>query len=555
MGEIIFKIINVLGGLGLFLLGMKLMGEGLELAAGSKLRTLLEKITSKKFIAMLVGLLVTGVIQSSSATDAMVVGFVNAGLMDIYQSIGILFGSKIGTTVTSLLLSFDIKAFVPLFAFAGAIIITFAKKNNHRYYGQIAAGFGILFMGMSLMSANFDFLKESKLFADTVSTMTNPFLGLLVGMVFTGIIQSSSASVGILMALGMSGVVTVDQCIYIIFGMNVGACVPVFLSAAGANRESKQVALANFFISFFAALLLSFVCMGMDASGIGLPKLVASVPFLSGSTAAQISAVHITFNIALTIIFLPFSNFIIKFTKFLLPDKSDEDDEITVFLDSRILTTPPVAVQQTEKECARLAGLARDSFDLAMEALLDGDAKAFAKIEENEKTVDKLTHGITKYIVKINGLDIMDYDRKVIGAMYNAIQDLERIGDRSENICESAQKIINGEAPLSDEAKKELRTLCAVVRQILDDSFYMFSNQSKDPNLTEAVLQAEDQIDEYCELFRQNHIRRLSKGECNAEAGAVFIELLTNLERVGDHAVTVAFCIPYKHHTALPQQV
>lgn len=555
MGEIIFKIINVLGGLGLFLLGMKLMGEGLELAAGSKLRTLLEKITSKKFIAMLVGLLVTGVIQSSSATDAMVVGFVNAGLMDIYQSIGILFGSKIGTTVTSLLLSFDIKAFVPLFAFAGAIIITFAKKNNHRYYGQIAAGFGILFMGMSLMSANFDFLKESKLFADTVSTMTNPFLGLLVGMVFTGIIQSSSASVGILMALGMSGVVTVDQCIYIIFGMNVGACAPVFLSAAGANRESKQVALANFFISFFAALLLSFVCMGMDASGIGLPKLVASVPFLSGSTAAQISAVHITFNIALTIILLPFSNFIIKFTKFLLPDKSDEDDEITVFLDSRILTTPPVAVQQTEKECARLAGLARDSFDLAMDALLDGDAKAFAKIEENEKTVDKLTHGITKYIVKINGLDIMDYDRKVIGAMYNAIQDLERIGDRSENICESAQKIINGEAPLSDEAKKELRTLCEVVRQILDDSFYMFSNQSKDPNLTEAVLQAEDQIDEYCELFRQNHIRRLSKGECNAEAGAVFIELLTNLERVGDHAVTVAFCIPYKHHTALPQQV
>lgn len=554
MGEIIFKIINVLGGLGLFLLGMKLMGEGLELAAGSKLRTLLEKITSKKFIAMLVGLLVTGVIQSSSATDAMVVGFVNAGLMDIYQSIGILFGSKIGTTATSLLLSFDIKAIVPIFAFAGACVITFAKKNNYRYYGQIAAGFGILFMGMTMMSDNFDFLKESDIFANTVSTLANPFLGLFVGMIFTGIIQSSSASVGILMALGMSGVVDLDQCIYIIFGMNVGACVPVFLSAAGANRESKQVALSNFLTSLLAALLFSFVVLGMDVAGAPLAGLVKSVPFLRGSTAAQISAVHIAFNVARTIIFLPLSNLIIKLTKLILPDKSDEDDEITVFLDSRILTTPPVAVQQTEKECARLAGLARDSFDLAMEALLDGDTKAFAKIEENEKTVDKLTHGITKYIVKINGLDIIDYDRKVMGAMYNAIQDLERIGDRSENIAEEADKIIKGEATFSDKALKELRTLCEVVSQILDDSFYMFTNQSKDPNLTEAVLQAEDQIDEYTELFRQNHVARLSKGECNAEAGAVFIELLTNLERIGDHAVTVAFCIPYKNQSAVPQQ-
>lgn len=554
MGEIIFKIINVLGGLGLFLLGMKLMGEGLELAAGSKLRTLLEKITSKKFIAMLVGVLVTAVIQSSSATDAMVVGFVNAGLMDIYQSIGILFGSKIGTTATSLLLSFDIKAIVPIFAFAGACVITFAKKNNYRYYGQIAAGFGILFMGMTMMSDNFDFLKESDIFANTVSTLANPFLGLFVGMIFTGIIQSSSASVGILMALGMSGVVDLDQCIYIIFGMNVGACVPVFLSAAGANRESKQVALSNFLTSLLAALLFSFVVLGMDVAGAPLAGLVKSVPFLKGSTAAQISAVHIAFNVARTIIFLPLSNLIIKLTKLILPDKSDEDDEITVYLDSRILTTPPVAVQQTEKECARLAGLARDSFDLAMEALLDGDAKAFAKIEENEKTVDKLTHGITKYIVKINGLDIIDYDRKVMGAMYNAIQDLERIGDRSENIAEEADKIIKGEATFSDKALKELRTLCEVVSRILDDSFYMFTNQSKDPNLTEAVLQAEDQIDEYTELFRQNHVARLSKGECNAEAGAVFIELLTNLERIGDHAVTVAFCIPYKNQSAVPQQ-
>ncbi len=546
----IFSVISVLGGLGLFLMGMKLMGEGLELAAGSKLRTLLEKITSNKFIAMLVGLLVTAVIQSSSATDAMVVGFVNAGLMDIYQSVGILFGSKIGTTATSLLLSIDIKAIVPIFTFAGAAVITFAKKNNYKYYGQIAAGFGILFQGMSLMSDNFGFLKESEVFKNMVVGMSNPLLGLLVGMIFTGIIQSSSASVGILMALGMGGVVNLDNCIYIIFGMNVGACMPVFLSAAGANRESKQVAFCNFLTSFLAALLLTGVWWGLDLTSASPTKLFESL--LTGNTAAQISAVHITFNVARTIIFLPFSGLLIKLTKLIIRDKEEKEDEITVYLDPRILTTPPMAVQQTEKECARLAGLARASFDMALEAVLNGDKKAIERVYENEKLVDKLTNGITKYIVKINGLDIIDYDRKVMGAMYNAIQDLERIGDRSENMCEAAQKLINGEATLTPDAKKELQTLCETVRKILEDSFYMFTNQSKDPELTEAVLATEDQIDEYCELFRQNHIRRLSRGECSAEAGTIFIELLTNLERVGDHAVTVAFCIPYKHGASQP---
>lgn len=548
----IFSVISVLGGLGLFLMGMKLMGEGLELAAGSKLRTLLEKITSNKFIAMLVGLLVTAVIQSSSATDAMVVGFVNAGLMNIYQSIGILFGSKIGTTATSLLLSIDIKAIVPIFAFAGAAVITFAKKNNYKYYGQIAAGFGILFMGMSMMSENFGFLKESAVFGNMISGMSNPVLGLLAGMIFTGIIQSSSASVGILMALGMSGVVELSDCVYIIFGMNVGACMPVFLSAAGANRESKQVALSNFLTSFLAALFVTGIVLALDMTPYSVTHICETIPFLKGNTAAQISAVHIAFNVIRTVVFLPLSTPIIKLTKLIMPDKNEEEEEITVYLDSRILTTPPMAVQQTEKECARLASLARASFDMAMEAVVNGDAKAIERVYENEKVVDKLTHGITKYIVKINGLDIIDYDRKVMGAMYNAIQDLERIGDRSENMCEAAQKMIKGEVVLTEEAKKELRILCETVQQILEDSFYMFTHQSKDPALTESVLQAEDQIDEYCELFRQHHIERLSKGVCSAEAGTVFIELLTNLERVGDHAVTVAFCIPYKHGAPRP---
>ncbi len=546
----VYDIIGVLGGLGLFLFGMKFMGEGLELAAGAKLRVLLEKITSKRFIAMLVGVMVTAVIQSSAATDAMVIGFVNAGLMDLSQSTGILFGSKIGTTATSLLLSINIKDIVPIFTFVGVAVIVFVKKNNYRYYAQIAAGFGILFMGMSFMSDSF---KDShELLRSIFSSISSPLLGFVLGLLITAIMQSSSATVGILMALGMSGAISLEHCVYIIYGMNVGACMPVFLSAAGANRQAKQAAMFNFIMCLIGAVILMGVTILINPTTFS--EIFSHIPGLRHNVPGQISAVHIVFNIIRTLMMMPFTGLLIKLTKLIIPDKAEEDEDgVTVYLDSRILTAPPFAVQQTEKECARLAELAKKSFELSLDACLNKNAKAIQKVEENEVVVDKLTNSITKYIVKINGLDIMDYDRKVMGAMYNAIQDLERIGDRSENICDSAKEIISGDVTFSDKALKELRTLFETVQQILDDSFYMFANQSKDPNLIEAVMKAEDQIDEYCDLFRQNHIKRLETGECSAEAGIVFIELLTNLERVGDHAVTVAFCIPYKHPQALQQ--
>ena len=478
----------------------------------------------------------------------MVIGFINAGLMDLGQSTGILFGSKIGTTATSLLLSINIKEIVPIFTFVGVAVIVFVKKNNYRYYAQIAAGFGILFMGMSFMSDSFK--NSHELLRGIFSSISSPMLGFVLGLLITAIMQSSSATVGILMALGMSGAISLEHCIYIIYGMNVGACMPVFLSSAGANRQAKQAAMFNFLMCLIGALILMGVTVLIKPTTFS--ELFSQIPGLRHNVPGQISTVHIVFNIVRTLMLMPFTGLLIKLTKLIIPDKEEKEEEITVYLDSRILTTPPMAVQQTEKECARLASLARASFDMSLEALLNGDKKAIDRVAENEKVVDKLTNGITKYIVKINGLDIVDYDRKVMGAMYNAIQDLERIGDRSENICDSARQLINGEANLTGTALKELKVLCETVQQILEDSLYMFTHQSKDPNLTEAVLQAEDQIDEYCELFRQHHIERLSKGECSAEAGTIFIELLTNLERVGDHAVTVAFCIPYRHGAQQP---
>lgn len=543
--SIMLKVIMVLGGLGLFLIGMKYMGEGLELAAGSKLRKMLQKITSNKFIAMIVGLLVTAVIQSSSATDAMVVGFVNAGLMDIYQSIGILFGSKIGTTATSLLLSIDIKSFVPIFTFAGAAVITFAKKNNYRYYGQIAAGFGILFMGMDLMSQNFDFLKNSQFFAHTVSTLSNPIFGLLVGMIFTGIIQSSSASVGILMALGMGGVVNLSDCIYIIFGMNVGACMPVFLSAAGANRESKQVALSNFLTSLFAALLISGMVMVMEVTPYPVAGIVQSIPFLKNNTAAQISAVHIIFNVLRTIIFLPLSNPIIKFTKLILPDHSEEREKMeTVYLDTRILTTPPMAVLSVENECKRLGELAKKNYKYAMKAFFEQDIKYIEQVEKNEKVIDFLTSEITRYIVKINGLDILDSDRKTMGVMYSAIQDIERIGDHAENIVEHAKEMIDNKIKFTDSAMNELHRLDDLTSKLVDDGLKMFDAQSVDFNLAKAIIETESSLDSHVKRYKYNHIARMNRNECSAENGTIYLDMLTILERVGDHANNVAFSIP-----------
>ena len=383
--SIVLKVIMALGGLGLFLIGMKNMGEGLELAAGSKLRNLLEKITSNKFIAMLVGVLVTGVIQSSSATDAMVVGFANAGLMEFGQAIGVLFGAKIGTTVTSLLLAIDIKSFVPIFIFLGAIVITFFKKNNYKYYGQIAAGFGMLFLGLSLMSENLKWMGESEAFLSIADKLSFPLLGLFVGIIFTGIVQSSSASVGILMALASAGVITsLDQAVFVVFGFNVGACSAAILSSLGANRTAKQISLSNLLISCFGAIIMTLVAVFLPFTDI----INYFLPAKTVGVAAQISAAHIIFNIAITVILLPCSSLIMKITKLILPDLEEEKEKMgTVYLDNRILTTPPMAVRQVERECERLSSLARKSYDMAIKGFFDRDLSYTEKVETIETIV------------------------------------------------------------------------------------------------------------------------------------------------------------------------
>ena len=546
----VLSLFKVLGGLGLFFLGMKYMGEGLELAAGNKLRTLLEKITSNKFLGMLVGLVVTAVIQSSSATDAMVVGFTNAGLMELAQTVGILFGAKIGTCVTSVLLSFDIKSIVPLFIFLGVIVMMFVKKNNYKYYGQILAGFGILFFGMDMMSGALKSLNETGLIDNILSSVNNPFIGILLGTAVTAVIQSSSASVGILMALASAGAINVDQAIFIVFGMNLGATMPAFLSAAGAKRNAKQVAILNMLITLSGVIIMTPITML-------LPVADTIEKLLPGTAAAQISAAHIFFNVAMTVILLPFSGLLVKLTQKILPYHEDpEKDKMAVeFIDNRILTTPPMAVLQCEKEVARLSRLVQKNYNRSMIAFFDRDKDSIDKVIEREKVIDYLSKEITDYIVKINALDVEAHDHQVVAAMYSAIQDLERIGDHAENIVEYARTVIEENQKFSDTAIAEMHDISDKCRSLMELSFAMFNAQGGSPELIERIIKAEDDVDDCKDDYKQNHIRRMDAGECDAVAGTTFLNMLIDIERIGDHAINVAFAIPNRQKSVITAAV
>ncbi len=547
----IFKLVfEVLGGLGLFFLGMKYMGDGLELAAGNKLRTLLEKITSNRFLGMLVGLAVTAVIQSSSATDAMVVGFTNAGLMELAQTVGILFGAKIGTCVTSVLLSFDIKQIVPLFIFIGVIVMMFVKKNNYKYYGQILAGFGILFFGMSMMSGALKSLNETGMIDNILSSVNNPFIGILLGTAVTAVIQSSSASVGILMALAAAGAISVDQAIFIVFGMNLGATMPAFLSAAGAKRNAKQVAILNMLITLTGVIIMTPITMFLPVAGT-IEKI------LPGNVAAQISAAHIFFNVAMTVILLPFSSLLVKLTQKILPFHEDpEKDKMAVeFIDNRILTTPPMAVLQCEKEVARLSRLVQKNYNRSMIAFFDRDPDSIDKVLDREKVIDYLSKEITDYIVKLNALDLEERDRQNVAAMYSAIGDLERIGDHAENIVEYTRTVIDENLKFSDVAMGEMKDISDKCRSLMELSFAMFNAQGGSPELIERIIKMEDSVDDCKDDYKQNHIRRMDAGECNAEAGTTFLNMLIDIERVGDHAINVAFAIPNRQRSVVAEPV
>ncbi|OCN00954.1 sodium-dependent phosphate transporter [Clostridium sp. W14A] len=533
------NILMLLGGLGLFLYGMKLMGESLELAAGSRIKEMAERLTTNKYMGALLGFAVTAVIQSSSATTVMVVGFVNAGIMDLTQAVGIIMGANVGTTVTGLITAINFMAIAPVAVFVGVGMIMFSKKSNSKHIGQIIAGFGILFLGMSTMSSAMKPLGQSTLFSDIITNFQNPLIGLLAGMLFTAVIQSSSATVGVLQSLALSGVIDLKSVIFVIFGLNIGTCVTAMLSSIGTNRTARRTAIVHLLFNVIGAALFTVITI--------ITPFARLVMFLSPENVLfQIFLVHIIFNVVTTALLLPMSGVLIRLAYKIIPGEDARSQAMSLkYLDSRILSTPPVAVSQLLKEVGRMASLAKTNFLNSMAALFDKDPVKIKELEENESVINFLNQRITSFLIRINALDLEDNDRQIVGALFHVINDIERIGDHSENIGEQAQIVIDGKASLSSVASDELHEMQNLIVSILDDSFQLFLMGSNDAELSFTVNNTEETIDNRTEELKENHICRLNNGQCNAESSALFNDLLINLERIADHATNIAFSMSH----------
>ena len=534
--DTVTMVIMALGGLGMFLYGMKLLGDGLELAAGAKLRKILEKITSNRFLGALVGIVVTAIIQSSTAVSVMVVGFVNAGFMTVAQAMGVMMGATIGTTATSLILSFNISQYTPIFIFFGAFLVVLSKKSNTKYAGQIIAGFGILFFGMTTMSANLKPLGSSEAFKNIISSISNPMLGILFGILFAALIQSSSAAVGILQALGISGAILLPDSVYIIYG--IGACVTAVISSLGATKDAKRTSISYVLFTVFGTAICTLLTLVLPVT--------QWVEALSDNVSFQISLVHIISTIVSVIVLLPFVNIITKISYIIIRGGSEEEEKEPCrlkFVDERFLKTPPIAVNQVTKEIDRMSMLSNRNFKMSMEALLEKDDKQIPKVAENEEVIDYLNHSITSFLVRINGLPLEEHDQIKVGSYYHVVSDIERIGDHAENICEIASRIIENNESFSEKAIAEIKDLTVLVEEVLSDSFDLFFGRSDDPRLLESISNNEQEIDDKTEEYKDNHIERLSNGECSATIGTLFMELLTNLERIADHSTNIAFSL------------
>ena len=533
--EIGSMLMQLAGGLGLFLFGMKLMGDGLEMAAGSKLRGMIERLTKNKYMGALVGLVVTAVIQSSSATTVMVVGCVNAGLMNLAQAVGVIMGANIGTTVTGVMIAINLTAIAPLAVLIGVVMISFIKRNSVKHIGQIIAGFGILFMGMKMMSTAMEPLSESEVFTSLMTSFSNPLLGVLVGLVFTAIIQSSSASVGVLQALGAAGAITLPSAIYVIYGQNIGTCVTALISSVGTSKTARRTAVVHLMFNVFGAIL--FIVISMLFPFAELVQRIAP-----GSVMAQISIVHVIFNIVCTAIMLPLSSLLVKVACKVIPGSDPvKSSNSLAYLDARILSTPPVAVAQLFKEVDRMGQLAKETLGMAMDALITQDNTKVDQIYENENTINFLNRGIAEYLVKINGLDLEDYDRQALGSMYHVISDMERIGDHSENLCELAQTLKKSKQKFSPWAVEQATEMRNRVEAMLEEALQMFASRETQPQMAADINRREEIIDDATQELKDLHIERLNQGKCSVVAGTVFMDMLTNLERIADHCTNIAY--------------
>ena len=532
------NILSMAGGLGLFIFGIRTMGDGLENAAGAKLKRMLEVLTGNRFLAVLVGFVVTAIIQSSTATTVMVVGFVNAGMMSLAQAVGVIMGANIGTTVTSLLIALNFSSVAAAAVLVGVILMLASKKTVVKNLGAIFTGFGLLFLGIDMMSDSMAPLRDSAGFMNFIVTVSEsplrPLFGIILGIVMTAVLQSSSASVGVLQTLAMQGLVPLKFSVFVLFGQNIGTCLTALFSTVGAKKNSKRAAVIHLLFNLIGTGIFILIAL--------LTPYVEWIEKLSPDPMAQIAISHIVFNIVSTVVMFPFAKALVKLSCLLVPGKDDSESEMHCkFIDDRLLNTPPFAVMQVSKEVARMAKLARDNFETSAHALINRSNKDLDKVMENEEIINYLNHHITSYLVKLNALDITDSDSDYIARVFHAINDIERVGDHAINLAEAAQHNIGEGLKFSDPAREELNQLCGSVVTLLERSMAAFDNQSLSDNEAKELSDLEEHIDDLTLECQDSHIFRLNRKECNTEAGMLYLNTITDFERVGDHAINIAF--------------
>ena len=552
----ITHILALLGGLALFLHGMQMMSSGLEAAAGNRMKNILERLTANRFLGVLVGAAITAVIQSSSATTVMVVGFVNAGMMTLNQAVWIIMGANIGTTVTGLLIALDVGAMAPFFAFVGVALMVFVKEPRLQHIGQILAGLGVLFLGMGMMSDAMVPLRESEAFISLMSRFSNPILGILAGAGFTAIIQSSSASVGILQALANSGIIALPSAVFVLFGQNIGTCITAVLASIGTNRNAKRATIIHLMFNIIGTIIFTIlfvlfpIAMVIDGSLVlGGPVGEFLSGILPGTAAGQIALVHTSFNILTTLLLLPLGNYLAKLAVKILPEHVQEREEGVMHLE--YLAPAPVSasgkegglglsaivVDQLRNELHRMLDMARDNVQAGFEAVLARDAEKLEDVEQREEYIDFLNREISRYVSRLISVETNQQDSKVVSSFFTISGNIERIGDHADNLAGYTRMLVAKNIKLSAVAQKEVEQMREVSLEAIST---LLDSQAGSPEWLADVAQIEQRIDDMTDEYRRDQLVRMRDGICSDEACILYSELLTDFERIGDHVLNIA---------------
>lgn len=534
----ITTIFLLFGGLGLFLFGMKLMSDGLEQMAGDRMRSVLEFFTKNRFIGMVVGIIFTGIIQSSNATTVMVVSFVNSGLMDLYQATGVILGANIGTTVTGQLIAFNLADIAPLFVIIGVVMYMFFNKKSVKKSGIVILGFGVLFMGLCTMSDAMTILKESPQLLYLVQLLKSNVLAILVGFCVTAILQSSSATVGIIILMANQGLIQYEMCFFLILGCNMGSCVSALAASLSGKKDAKRAAWIHFLFNIIGSLFIFIVLM------IGLHPIADTLLAFSGNNPGRaVANAHTLIKVCEVALLFPFMGWIVKATYLIIPgeDSKPEDAFELKYIGKGTMTTATTAVIDAIHELQHMGEVAMNNLKLSVEALAEKNEEKIEEVYRQEEYIDYMNKEITNYLVKVNEMDLPTADSKILGGLFHVVNDIERIGDHAENFADSAKERLEKNINFSDKAVKQLQEMTNMVLQELEYALDMFSKRS--PEHMKEIVELEDAVDAFEKKLQRSHVKRLSKEKCTPEAGMLYSDALSGLERVADHATNIAFAI------------